>query len=119
MDPRGGEAQHPEGPEWAPCWLLCRSCWNRECGWLRRAEGESSSTTLPAWSTSTRSEFRIVLSLCGRRLSVGGGGQSPKEKADLIFFQTPPDCTGLSRTAVTPRVCAMGRTMVSLQMSPA
>lgn len=63
MDPRGGEAQHPEGPEWAPCWLLCRSCWNRECGWLRRAEGESSSTTLPAWSTSTRSEFRIVLSL--------------------------------------------------------
>lgn len=56
----------PHSEEQAPCWLLCSSCWNTECGWLRRAAGESSSTTLPACSTSTRSEFRIVLSLGGK-----------------------------------------------------
>lgn len=94
--PSGREAQHAAGREWAPCWLLCRSCLNREWGWLRRAEGESSSTTLPAWSTSTRSEFRIVLSLCERKKAVSaGGGQSPETKLTSCpsrSLQTAPVC---------------------------
>lgn len=68
----GHWARGLQGEERAPCWLLCSSCWNSEWGWLHRVAGESSSTTLPACSTSTRSEFRIVLSLCGIRSSVEG-----------------------------------------------
>lgn len=93
-------AQHAAGREWAPCWLLCRSCRNREWGWLRRAEGESSSTTLPAWSTSTRSEFRIVLSLCERRLSVGVEDKALKRKLTSRpsrSLQTAPVCLPLPR----------------------
>lgn len=80
---RGGGC--PQQEEWDPCWLLCSSCWNSEWGRLRSAAGESSSMTLPACSTSTRSELRIVLSLCERGCSVAGGGgsggQGPKEES--------------------------------------
>ena len=61
------------------CCPLCRRCWNKEPSFLLRWVGESSSATLPACITSTRSESKMVFSLwtANARTHVGGSEEKP------------------------------------------
>lgn len=117
------QAQSQEGclgsdQEEGHCCPLCRSRWNKEPSfWLRRV-GESSSATLPACITSTRSESKMVFSLwtANIRTHVGGSEEKPWILLPLLSRGGPRHAQHQDLWSIS--LCTQGHTAVQLSREP-